>query len=221
MLNPIEEIARAVREESDALVLVDGVSSLGGAPIETDAWGIDIVLAGVQKAMALPPALIVFTLSDRAAAQAERVPHRGFYTDLLRYRAKHRQGGTPNTPAIPVYFALDRQLDLMLAEGMEARWERHRALQRQTAAWAGENGFDFASNADHRSPTVSCLRPPQGVDPRELVAALAERGVVVGRGYGEWKPSTFRIGHMGEVRPRDLEVLFGAIEQSIGALTGP
>jgi len=214
VLNPLAEIARVVREESDAVILVDTVSSLGGAPVETDAWGLDVVLAGVQKAMALPPALIVFTLSDRAAKQAETVSHRGFYTDFLRYRDKHRQGGTPTTPAIPVVFALDRQLERIVEEGMEARWERHRQLQRRTAEWAADRGFEMASQAGSESPTVSCLRPPPGtLTAPELVAALAAQGWVIGGGYGIWKPTTVRIGHMGEIQETDLENLFTVIDE--------
>jgi aspartate aminotransferase-like enzyme len=216
-LSPLAEIARAVREESDALLLVDTVSSLGGAPVETDAWGLDVVLAGTQKALALPPGLTLFTLSDRAAARAAEVPHRGFYTDLLRYRDKHREGGAITTPAIPLYYALDRQLDRVLAEGMEARWERHRRLAARTAAWAAERGFTFPTAAGARSPTVSCLKPPAGVDAPGLVKALAGRGFTVGGGYGDWKPTTFRIGHMGEVRERDLDDLLAAIDELTAA----
>ncbi|HEX5716875.1 MAG TPA: alanine--glyoxylate aminotransferase family protein [Thermoanaerobaculia bacterium] len=211
-MSPIAEIARAIREESDALVLVDSVSSLGGARIETDEWGLDVVLGGTQKALALPPGLVVFTLSDRAAERASKIPHRGFYTDLLRYRDKHREGGDITTPAIPLYYALDVQLDLMLAEGMEARWARHEALQKRTAAWAESRGITYASAPDARSLTVSCLRPPQGVDPQAIVKRLAERGWTIGGGYGDWKPSTFRIGHMGEVRDSDLEALLAEID---------
>ena len=109
-----------IREESDALVLVDCVSAMGGAQIETDDWGLDIVIAGVQKAMALPPGIIVFSFSDRAVARAKGVPHRGFYTDLLRYKKKHADAGTITTPATPILFAMDVQLDRMLEEGMEA-----------------------------------------------------------------------------------------------------
>jgi len=213
VLNPLVEISRVVREESDAVLLVDTVSSLGGAPVETDDWELDVVLAGVQKAMALPPALIVFTLSERAAARAESVPHRGFYTDFLRYRDKHRQGGTPTTPAIPVVFALDRQLDRIVGEGMEARWERHRRLQARTAAWAADRGFARAAQAGYASPTVSCLRPPpESLTAPQLVTALAARGWVIGGGYGAWKPTTIRIGHMGEIREDDLDNLFTEID---------
>jgi aspartate aminotransferase-like enzyme len=218
-LNPLPALARVAREESDALVLVDTVSSLGGAPVETDAWGLDVVLAGVQKALALPPGLTVFTLSERAAARAAEVPHRGFYTDLLRYRAKHREGGTITTPAMPQVYALEVQLDRVLAEGMEARWRRHAALQAATASWAAERGFAFASAADARSPTVSCLRPPTGASAPELVRQLALQGFTVGGGYGAWKPTTFRIGHMGEVRSADLDALLQAIDAAVPACT--
>jgi aspartate aminotransferase-like enzyme len=219
VMSPIADIARAIREESDALILVDTVSSLGGARIETDEWGLDVVLGGTQKALALPPGLVVFTLSDRAAERAAKIPHRGFYTDLLRYRDKHREGGDITTPAIPLYYALDVQLDAMLAEGMEARWARHEALQKRTAAWAESRGITYASAPDARSVTVSCLRPPQGIDPQAIVKKLAERGWVIGGGYGDWKPSTFRIGHMGEVRDSDLEALLAEIDGILDELT--
>jgi aspartate aminotransferase-like enzyme len=212
VMSPLAEIARAIREESEALVLVDSVSSLGGARIETDEWGLDVVLGGTQKALALPPGLVVFAMSERAAERAAQIPHRGFYTDLLRYRDKHREGGDITTPAIPLYYALDVQLDAMLAEGMEARWARHEALQKRTAAWAEARGIAYASAPDARSVTVSCLRAPQGIDPQAIVKKLAERGWVIGGGYGDWKPSTFRIGHMGEVRDSDLEALLGEID---------
>jgi aspartate aminotransferase-like enzyme len=122
VLSPIADIARVIREESDAVILVDTVSSLAGARVESDDWGLDVVLAGTQKAIAVPPGLTVFTMSERAVAAAGKVPHRGFYTDLLRYRDKHREGGFITTPGIPLLYALDVQLDRILAEGMENRW---------------------------------------------------------------------------------------------------
>jgi aspartate aminotransferase-like enzyme len=218
VMSPLAEIARAVREESDALILVDTVSSLAGAPVETDAWGLDVVLAGTQKAIAVPPGLAVFTLSERAAERAAKVERRGFYTDLLRYRDKHREGGAITTPAIPLLYALDRQLDRILGEGMEARWERHARLQRQTAAWAAARGCAYASAAHARSATVSCLQPPAGVDPQAMVKGLARHGWTIGGGYGDWKPTTFRIGHMGEVRDGDLAALLGQIDEVLGEL---
>ena len=215
VLQPVETLARVVREESEALVLVDAVSSLAGARLETDAWDLDFVFAGSQKGLAAPPGLALFTFSERAERRAGSIPHRGYYVDLLRYRDKHRAGGTITTPAIPVVFAMDRQLDVILEEGMEARWARHAALLERTGAWAGERGFVYASDAGHRSPTVSCLEPPAGTAAPDLVRALSERGWVVGGGYGAWKPRTFRIGHMGEVRLADLDRLLATIDDLV------
>jgi len=221
VMSPLADVARAVREESDALILVDTVSSLGGAPVETDAWGLDVVLAGTQKAIAVPPGLTLLTLSERAAERAAQVPHRGYYTDLLRYRDKHREGGTITTPAIPLFYALDIQLDCILAEGMEARWRRHEGLYRRTAEWAAARGCEYASAANARSVTVSCLKPPAGVDPQAIVKELAQRGYTIGGGYGDWKPTTFRIGHMGEVREGDLEALLVEIDQILERVAAP
>ena len=215
VMNPLQDIARVIREESDALVLVDVVSSLAGAPVETDLWQLDLVLAGVQKALAVPPGLTVFAMSERAYERGKAVPHRGFYTDLVRYRDKHREGGVITTPAVSLCFALDVQLDRILGEGMEARWERHRKLQAKTAAWAAERGIEYATAANARSWTVSCLKPPAGIAATDLTAEMRKRGFTLGGGYDAWKSSTFRIGHMGEVRESDLDVLFAAIDEVV------
>ncbi|MDH3254765.1 MAG: alanine--glyoxylate aminotransferase family protein [Acidobacteriota bacterium] len=213
VMNPLAEIAAVVRGESDALVLVDAVSSLGGAPVETDAWGLDVVLAGTQKALAVPPGLTVFSFSDRAADRAEKVPVRGFYSDLLRYRRKHKAGGTITTPAIPLVYALDDQLRRILAEGVERRWQRHLGMATRSAEWVGSTGGAMVAAADNRSWTVTCFRPPGAVSAPALVRSAAEAGWTISGGYGEWKPSTVRIGHMGEVQPSDLEGLLAALDE--------
>jgi aspartate aminotransferase-like enzyme len=220
VMSPLAEIASVVREESDALLLVDAVSSLAGAPVETDEWKIDLVLAGSQKALALPPGLTLFSLSERLAEQAAKVPRRGFYTDLLRYRARHRSGGTITTPAIPLFYALDCQLDRILEEGIETRWERHRRLADQTARWASAAGFEYASAEGARSWTVSCLRLAGRTPAAALVEGLARRGFVIAAGYGSWRDSTFRIGHMGEVESGDLKELLTAIDDCMIELRG-
>lgn len=215
VVNPVDEISKVVREESDALLLVDCVSSLGGAPFETDPWGVDIALAGVQKAMALPPGLVLFTLSERAARQAEGVPRRGFYTDVLRYRDKHRGHGPITTPVVSLVYALDFQLRRILDEGVEERWQRHRRMQQQTLEWAEARDFARAAEAGARSWTVTCLRPPASspLSAPRWVAQLAEQGYTVASGYGQWKQETFRIGHMGDVQPADLDALFAVMDQ--------
>ncbi len=201
VLSPLAEVARAVREESDALLLVDAVSALGGAAVETDAWGLDLVLAGSQKALAAPPGLAVFTFSERVAGRAAERPCRGWYTDLLRYRARHREGGPISTPAVPVVYALDHQLARVAEEGIEARWARHLRCRDATVRWAGAAGSGAAGR--RRRPLAHRHLP--GTAGRRLAAAdvvrrLAGRGLTVAGGYGRWKTTTFRIGHMGEVR---------------------
>ncbi len=210
-VNPIAELVQVVRQESDALVLVDAVSSLGGAPFETDSWDVDVVVVGSQKALAVPPGLVLFTLSHRAAQRAAAVPHRGFYTDLLRYLDQHQKGGTITTPDIPGIWALDHQVSRILEEGIEARWARHEALQERTARWVQESGWTFTCPRGIRSQTVSCLRPPVGVDPGWLRTQLEYRDFVVASGYGQWKDETVRIGHMGDHRLEDLERLLEAM----------
>lgn len=216
VIQPIAELAAAVREASDALVLVDAVSSLGGVEFQADAWGVDIALAGVQKAIAAPPGLVLVTTSERAEARMAKVPHRGFYTDLLRYRDQHRTGGsTITTPAVPLFYALARQLEIVACEGLAARFARHLALRERTAVWAEERGLEFASAAAFRSPTVSCLLGASRGSAPKLVRSLSERGFTLGGGYGDWKETTFRIGHMGEVMMADLEDLLAELDRTL------
>lgn len=212
VLSPLAEIAEVVREESDALIFVDAVSSLAGCELETEQWGIDFLFTGSQKALALPPGLAFITASERMLEKARTIRHRGYYTDLLAYEEKHRSSGTLTTPAMPQIWALREQLERIEAEGVAARWRRHGELRSRTEKWAAQRGFTYASAPQGASPTVSCLRPPAGITAPELVKALAERGVTVAGGYGAWKLETFRIGHMGEVQVHDLERLFDAIE---------
>jgi len=220
VLNPLEEISRIVHAESDALVLADCVSSLAGAPMEFDAWGVDFALAGVQKALATPPGLAVFAVSERAMERAAGVPHRGYYTDVLRYREWHERGFTITTPAIPVMRALLAQLEAIGTEGMETRWDRHAAMQAETATWLESRGFTYASAEGLRSPTVSCVRPPTGIEAGALLSGAAARGVTLGPGYGKWANETVRIGHMGAVMPADLEHLFRVLDDVLADLGG-
>lgn len=217
VMNPLPELARVVREESDALLLVDTVSSLASAPVETEAWDLDFVFAGSQKGLAAPPGLAVFAFSDRAERRAETIPHRGYYGDLLRYRDKHREGGPITTVAVSIAYALDRQLARIAEEGLEERWRRHATLARATWEWAEEHACALPVGLPRRSPTVSCIRPPTGVAAPSLVTAMKQRGFTLGGGYAAWKASTFRIGHMGEVREVDLRALFAALAEELDA----
>jgi aspartate aminotransferase-like enzyme len=214
-LNDLEAITRAVREGSEAFVLADVVTSLAGSPVECDAWGVDFALAGSQKALALPPGLGVAFASERYRVRA-RERSRAHYLRLSEAEAFAEKHQTPYTPSTPHLFALDVQLDHILAETMEGRWARHEAMRRRVEDWAAGRGHAFAPPEGARSWTVSCLKPRAGVSAEALVSGVKERGYTIGGGYGKWKPSTFRIGHMGDVDLASLEELLSALDAAAG-----
>jgi predicted phosphoserine aminotransferase len=217
VMNPLAEIATAVRQAfQDVLILVDAVSSLGGAPLETDAWGLDFVLTSSQKCLALPPGLAFCAVSERAMEKAKEVPHRGYYFDLLTMARYADRGETPATPAISLLFAADRQFDRILEEGLEARWERHRRMAERVQAWASERFALFAEDG-HRSWTLTCVSNTRGIDISALNEFLRRRGKVISSGYGPLKGKTFRIAHMGEIQPHHIEALLMDIDEWLAA----
>jgi predicted phosphoserine aminotransferase len=217
-LAPLAEIAAAVREFDDVLVLVDGVTSVGGSPVETDAWGLDFILAGSQKAAALPPGLAFAAASPRMLARARTLPGRGLYFDLVAYHEQVRKHQTPFTPAVSLLYALDAQLARIAAEGgIEARWARHDAMRRAVESWAercgAELGCAFLPREGRRSWTVSCLRLTGGRPGSAVAKAMAARGWTIAPGYGKLKDATFRIGHMGDHTVAGVEALLGCLEE--------
>ena len=216
-LAPLEELARVVHEFDDVLLLVDAVTSLAGSPVETDGWGLDFVLTGSQKALALPPGLALGVASERMLARAKTVPERGAYLDLVAYEEAFAARQPTNTPAISLFFALDAQLKRIAAEGgVEARWERHDAMRQAVEAWiagpGGALGFSYLPEAGRRSWTVSCLNVPPGQNGRQLAQALADRGWTIGSGYGPLKEATVRLGHMGDHSVDEVRALLEALE---------
>ncbi len=211
--NPVREVAEAVRAAApDTLILVDAVSSLGGAKIEMDAWGLDMVLTSSQKAIALPPGLALGAVSDRAMKKAEKVQNRGWYFDLLRMEKHRLKDSSPATPAMSLIFALDAQLDRILAEGLEARFARHSAMARRVQDWAIAHGLAIYAPEGYRSQTVTTIKNERGWDVSALNAFLKERGMRIANGYGPLKNVTFRIAHMGEIQRSDIERLLEAME---------
>ncbi len=226
VLNPVGELAGVVREFDDVLLAVDAVSSLAGAPVRTDRWGLDFVLTGSQKALALPPGLALAVASEQALARAAQVEGRGYYFDLLDFERRSKENQTPNTPAISLVYALERQLERIEAEGLEERCRRHERMARRTHAWveelAGRTGLPFRVLAPpgYRSPTVTAVRLPEGLTGPTVAGALRERGFTVAPGYGRLKEETFRIGHMGDHTLEELEVLLETLEQVIDQRLG-
>lgn len=216
--NPVREVAEAVRAVAPhTLLLVDAVSSLGGAKIEMDAWGLDMVLTSSQKAIALPPGLALGAVSDRAMKKAETVENRGWYFDLVRMEKHRLKDSSPATPAMSLIFALDVQLDRILAEGLEARFARHSAMARRVQDWADEHGLAMYAPEGYRSQTVTTLKNERGWDISALNAFLKERGMRLANGYGPLKNITFRIAHMGETQMSDIDELLAAMEEFLAS----
>jgi aspartate aminotransferase-like enzyme len=212
--NPVQEILEAARHASPETILcVDAVSSLGGARIEMDAWGIDFLLTSSQKSLALPPGLGLGGTSDRALARAEHVPDRGWYFDLVRLEKHRLKNSTPATPAISLIYALDLQLDRILAEGFEARFERHAGMAAQVQYWALARGLELYAPEGFRSKTVTTVANTREVDVAALNQHLLRRDMRIANGYGPLKGKTFRIAHMGETTPEQIDQLLAAIDE--------
>ena len=217
-LNPIAEIARVVHEAGDVVLLVDSVTGIAGAPVETDGWALDMVLTGSQKALALPPGLALGVANDAVLARAREARGRGIYFDLVefeKYLAKHQ---TPNTPALSLFYALEVQLRHIAAEGIEARWARHAAMAARCWQWADDmtqHGIPVGVLAPpgFRSPTVTCLTLPPGTTGPAVASAMAARGWTIGAGYGELKDATIRIGHMGDHTVAELDALLAQLAE--------
>ena len=219
VLNDVRRLSD-VAHRFGARCLVDSVTGVGGAELHTDEWELDYVLTGSQKAIALPPGLAFAVATDAFIREAADVPDRGVYFDLVEFEAYARKHQAPNTPSLSLYYALARQLDDIAREGMEARWARHRAMAERTYAWVDDMraaGFDIAilAPAGHRSPTVSTITLPSWLPSATLVPMVADRGYVIGAGYGKLRDTTFRIGHMGDHTVQELDGCLAVVSQAL------
>jgi predicted phosphoserine aminotransferase len=216
VLNPIRELTEVAHAAGDVVMVIDTVSSMAGAPIECDAWELDYVLTGSQKAFAVPPGLAFCTATERVLERARASTRRGLYFDLLEFHEYWKKNQSPNTPAVSLLYALDVQLEHIAQEGIEARWARHDAMARRTWAWVDEqraNGLDVRVLAaeGYRSPTVTCISAPRGKTGSQVTAAMKAKGFVIASGYGPLKDAMVRIGHMGDHTLGELETLLDAL----------
>lgn len=215
-VNPVKELAQVVHQVSpDTLILVDAVSSLAGDKIEFDAWGLDFLLTSSQKCFALPPGLAFGAASERAMKKAETVKFRGWYFDLLLLEKHRVKDSTPMTPGMSLIWALDVQLDRMLAEGLENRFARHAAMAKTTQDWCIAHGMQPLAAEGFRSHTVSTVQNSRGMDITALNAFLKTKSMRIANGYGDLKDKTFRIAHMGEITLADVEKLLAADRKSV------
>jgi aspartate aminotransferase-like enzyme len=215
VMNRLEEIAAVVRRHPDVLFLVDAVSSMAGTRIPVDAWGIDVCLAGLQKAFALPAGLTVASVSARALERAKQVEHRGYYFDFLEMLKYDERGMTPSTPAIPQIHALDAQLDSFAAEGPAERYARHARLAGIVQAWARRH-FALYAEEGYASPTLTCVENTRGVSVAALNEALGRQHAQISNGYGKLKERCFRIAHMGDTQEWEIRGLLASIDGILG-----
>ncbi len=212
--NPLKDLAAVVHEDSpDTLVLVDAVSSLAGAKIETDAWGLDFVLTSSQKCLALPPGMSFAAVSDRAMAKAETVTNRGWYFDLLLYEKHRIKDSTAMTPSMSIIYGLDKQLERIFAEGLENRFARHAAMGERVRAWMEAHDMPTLAKQEYCSKTVSTIRNTREIDIGALNKFLLTKDMRIANGYGDLKNKTFRIAHMGETTLDDINALLDAFEE--------
>ena len=199
VMNPLGEICRGLAKYPDVALIVDTVSSFSGVKIDMDALGIDVMLTGAQKALALPPGFSLFSVSEKAFARAEKIPNRGFYFDFLEFKKQQAEWMTPSTPSIGHIFALQSKLDEILEEGLETRFDRHAKTNALVHDWVRRAGFDFFAEEGYRSKTLTCVKNNRGVGVLDLALKLREKHhLVIDPGYGKIQGQTFRLSNMGD-----------------------
>src|SRR5437870_8685077 len=172
VMNPLEEICRVLAKYPDVALVLDTVSSFSAVEIEMDALGIDVMLTGAQKALALPPGFSLFSVSEKAFGRAEKIPNRGFYFDFLQFKQEQTEWMTPSTPSIAHIHALQSKLDEILEEGLEARFARHARTNGLVHDWVRRAGFDFFAEEGFRSKTLTCVNNNKDIDVLELAKKL-------------------------------------------------
>jgi aspartate aminotransferase-like enzyme len=201
----------AAAKEAGALVVVDAVSSLGAVPCETDAWGLDVVVSGSQKALMAPPGLGLAAVSEAAFAATGSSPR--FYFDWERTRTAQQKLDAPFTPPVSLVAGLDVALELLFDEGLEAAFERHVRLGRAARAGVKALGLELFSPDEDRSAVVTAVRAPAGIDGTDVVRGLRDRfGITIANGQAELKGKIFRLGHIGWFDVFDITTQIAAVE---------
>lgn len=223
VMSPIAEIAQLKKKYPDVMFIVDAVSSLSATKIEFDTLGIDVLLAGTQKAFALPPGLTVFTCSPAARAKAATLKDRGYYFDFVEFQKNAEGNMTPSTPSIAHVYALASKLDEFVAEGLEARYLRHAKLAQLTRQWAAKHGFVTFPEHGFESVTLTCVNngaKPGGrvIDVAKFQKLVKDRGFLIDGGYGKIKGTTFRISNMGDETESTMGQLYEALDEAMKEL---
>ena len=217
VLNPLKEIAAAVRQaRPEALLLVDGISSVGSVAVEPEGWGCDVVVAGSQKGWMVPPGLAFVSISPRAWERNASSTLPRFYFDWAEAKRTAERGETPWTPAVSLFYALQVGLQLMREEGLEEIFARHRALAQYVREGLADFGLRLLADPRYASPTVTTAWIPDGVNAKALLNSLRERhGVILAGGQGNLSGKILRVGHMGWVTQEDLAHVVQALQAEL------
>ena len=213
---PIQEIGRLIREDyPDVIYAIDSVSAMAGDKTLPTEIGCDVIFASTQKCFALPPGLAVSLVNDRAVERAQQIPNRGAYTDLVELFEFEKKDQTPSTPNIPLFYALDKRMDLLLKETYDKVYQRHKNMADYTQKWA-KRYFELFPEKGYESITVSCIKNTLSKSVKDLNEKLGEKGFSIGNGYGKLKEQTFRIGHMGEWNTAAVKQVLDLIDEVWG-----
>ena len=216
VMNPLAELCAVVKKHPGVLLVVDTVSSFSVVPIAMDELGIDVLLTGSQKALALPPGLALFSVSEQAFERAAATKDRGYYFDFLEFRKNQADDMTPSTPSISHIYALQSKLEDIFAEGVEARHARHAKLNDLVHQWVARNGFEFFAPEGYRSKSLTCVKNNREIDVAAMNARLKERyHAVIDGGYGKLKGKTFRISNMGDETEETITDLLGWLDDCL------
>jgi len=222
-MSPIYRIAALKEKFPDVMFICDAVSSMTAVKLEFDALRIDVLLAGTQKAFALPPGLSVFVCSPAALTKAATMKDRGYYFDFVEFQKNAEQSMTPSTPSIGHVYALASKLEDIFAEGLEKRFERHQKLNQMTRDWAARNGFNLFPEPGYESVTLTCInngaKPgSRTIDVAKLQKLVKEQGFLIDGGYGKIKGTTFRISNMGDETEATMQQLYAALDTAMKKL---
>jgi predicted phosphoserine aminotransferase len=214
VMNPLKEIAQIVQKYDDVLFIVDAVSSMSGVEIKMDEWGIDFIVASVQKAWALPPGFAILGLSDKALERAKLIPQsqRGHYFDILKLAKADAKNETPITPSIPHIYGLKLRLQKIREEGLYARFNRHHEMANKVRNW-GKARFGLYAKDGFASDTLTCFTNDCGIDLDAFGKAMESRGFLISGGYGDLKGKTFRIAHLGALHHEDIDELIAVMDE--------
>jgi aspartate aminotransferase-like enzyme len=216
VMNPLEEICAVVRKYPDVALIVDTVSSFSAVPTPMDELGIDVLLTGSQKALALPPGFSLFSVSEKAFARAEQQEDRGYYFDFLEFKKNQETDMTPTTPSIAHIHALESKLDDIFSEGLTNRYARHARTNALVHDWVRNRGFDFFAEENYRTKTLTCVKNSRGIDVPKLARDLREKHhLVIDPGYGKIKGKTFRLSNMGDETEETVSYLVCCLDDCL------